>query len=161
ELKVEGFSVSPAFNQMLRNYSVEVPYENASVKILVKPESSTATAGTWEERNGVRTWTAFRKQGEYYVYDTPPLKVGENKISAIVQAETGKANPYELTITRLPSTDASLKPKADGGLMLKKVERDPVTGEVRQSIDLEISDFDPNKTEYTVTVSNEFNEAWF
>jgi hypothetical protein len=33
DIKIEGFALSPSFDQMMSSYSVEVPYENSSVKI--------------------------------------------------------------------------------------------------------------------------------
>ncbi|MEW5922132.1 MAG: bacterial Ig-like domain-containing protein [Bacillota bacterium] len=154
----EGFALRPAFDQMLRIHSVEVPYENSTLKILVRPESPLAEVGTWTESSGQKIWSAYPKEGEYFVYNTPALQVGLNSATLLVKARNGKINTYELIITRLPSRDASLK--ADGGLVFKKVETDPDTGEEKQNVVMDIG-FDPGTADYTVTVSNEFNEAWF
>jgi len=154
DIKIEGFALNPSFDQMMSSYSAEVPYENSSVKILVKPESPLAEVGTWYNDSA---WMKYPKEGEYYVY-TPSLQVGINNIPLRVKPASGSVITYELKITRLPSKDASLN--AVEGLVLKKLEIDPDTGEEKQNEVLDIG-FNPNITDYTVTVDNKFNTALF
>jgi len=120
DIKIEGFALNPSFDQMMSSYSAEVPYENSSVKILVKPESPLAEVGTWYNDSA---WMKYPKEGEYYVY-TPSLQVGINNIPLRVKPASGSVITYELKITRLPSKDASLN--AVEGLVLKKLEIDPI-----------------------------------
>lgn len=154
EIQAEDFTLSPSFNQMFRTYSIEVPYEKTSVRIAVKTESPLASVGTWMKDGDLMKWSAYPKEGEYFVYDATALQVGRNTIPLIVQPRYGESSQYELVINRLPSGDASLK--AGDGLSLRKIEEDPVTGEEKQNLVLDIG-FDPDITDYTVTVPNQFN----
>ncbi len=104
-LNVNGYSLSPAFNKDVTNYTLKVP--NAATEVIVnaiKNDSKATVAITGADN----------------------LKVGENTVSVVVTAEDGSKKTYTIKVTREEKTetpvlsgDATLKSLSISGQTLK------------------------------------------
>ena len=94
ELKVTGvtsqneYPLSPTYNKIISNYTVNVPYEEEKVKI---------------EATAEHTLTTITSLGE------KTLKTGTNNIEITSTSEDGSIQIYKLSIIRAKSSDATLK----------------------------------------------------
>jgi hypothetical protein len=77
-LKVDGFELSPAFDKLINEYTLSVPYDTVQITLKYEPESEYCLA---ELQN-------------------PELLVGENIVKITCIAENGDINEYIITVTR-------------------------------------------------------------
>jgi len=123
-LALSSGTLSPVFNSATTSYTASV--SNATTSITATPTTSDATAEVTV--NGVTVASGSASAGI-------PLLVGPNVITTVVTAQDGTINTYNLTVNRLPSSNASL-----ASLSLSIGTLSPT--------------FDPGTNSYTATVTN-------
>jgi hypothetical protein len=95
----DGITLSPAFSTGVDNYSTDVPYSIAAIKILPNAKSQYSFITISGRRYGARNAQA-----------SVPINAGENEITILVTAEDGvTTESYTLHVTRgEPDRDATL-----------------------------------------------------
>lgn len=126
-LEVEGYTLSPAFNKNTTSYTVNVPNSATSATIKFTAEDATATLTS----NGTVNATN--------------LKVGDNRYTLTVTAQSGAQKSYVVVIKR---ADVPTTPK-DTDNTLKGLSVEGYTIEPA---------FDKDKTDYSITVPSNVND---
>lgn len=104
-LKVYPGTLSPAFSEGTRSYTLNVPKNTTSVTISAETKSSKAS---------------------FYVTGNTNLKEGTNYASVVVTAESGKTGKYNITIVVPKDETKQDKPKEDGPKDDEPKEDEPV-----------------------------------
>ncbi|MDR1719399.1 MAG: cadherin-like beta sandwich domain-containing protein [Dysgonamonadaceae bacterium] len=78
-LSVAGYTLSPAFDPGVLNYTLQVPYSVTSITVNA---------------------SANHNQASYYVSGAGGLSVGDNAVTVTVTAEDGTSRVYTITVTR-------------------------------------------------------------
>ena len=125
DLTVGAGALSPAFDVDAEDYTVNVSNETTGVVVIGIPEHDSATV---------------------VVVGGGSLAVGDNLVTVTVTAEDETTTKtYRVTITRAPSSDATLQ--NIHGIA-------PIAGVLTLS-----PPFDPNETAYTITVANDITSV--
>ena len=131
-LKLSNGTLSPVFSYLTNGYTASV--SNATSSITITPSAADATATITVNGTKVTSKTASGPIA---------LSVGPNVIATVVSAQNGLTkDTYTVTITRAPSTNASL-----GSLSISNGTLSPV--------------FDPGTNSYTASVTNDIGAVTF
>ena len=129
-LSISGYTLHPRFNKNTTNYSITVNNNIKSLGVTAYPEDSKSKVSI----SGNRNW-----------------KVGVNNITITVTAENGNKKVYTVAVTRKDEdnkTPEETKKKSSDNNLSKLVV---TNGELKP-------EFDKDKTEYNVTISNDVNK---